>query len=419
VDPARAARSPIVFLLAAVLFLNYIDRGALPTAAPLMMGDLRLDHTHMGMLMSAFFWTYTLMQIPVGWLAERYGAHRILAAGLTLWASATMLVGVAHTFSSLLVLRLLLGLGESAGFPSVAKIMAAVVPAKGLGTANGIVGFAYLFGPAVGTYAGGMLMAHFGWRSAFLVFGGASLLWLLPWSRVAGQVRTAVRASEDRTPTSWMILKQPALWGTALGLFSSNYSFYFILNWLPSYLVSERGLSISAMAQLAFWAYLVNALSALAAGWAIDRHLARGGSANMGYKSVMALAHVGSVGCMLAMALGSPTLALVCIFIYQALCGASSPGVYAMCQILAGPRASGRWVGIQNSIGNFPGIIAPWLTGFIIQTTGHYTNAFVVAAAVSLLGLVGWLWMVPQLQELRWGEPAAPSPATASGRMSA
>ncbi|GAC1664145.1 MAG: MFS transporter [Steroidobacteraceae bacterium] len=402
VDPIRAARSPVVFLLAAVLFINYVDRGTLPTAAHLMQGDLHLNYAQMGALMSAFFWTYTCLQIPVGWLAERYGAHRILAAGLTIWASATMLVGAAHTFSGLLVLRLLLGLGESAGFPCVAKILAAVVPAKGLGTANGIVGCAYLFGPAVGTYAGGMLMAHFGWRSAFLVFGALSLLWLWPWSRVAREVRTAVQSGADDSPTSWMILKQPALWGTSLGLFSSNYVFYFMLNWLPSYLVTERGFSTVGMAQMAFAAYVVNALSALAAGWGIDRFIARGGSANVGYKSVMAVAHLGSVACMLGMALGSPALALTSMFIYQALCGASSPGVYAMCQILAGPRASGRWVGIQNSLGNFPGIVAPWLTGFIIQSTGHFTNAFVVAAAVSLLGLIGWIWMVPKLAELKW-----------------
>jgi MFS family permease len=401
-DPARAARSPIVFLLAAVLFINYVDRGTLPTAAHLIQGDLNLDPVQMGMLMSAFFWTYTVSQIPVGWLAERYGAHRVLAAGLTLWASATILVGYVHTFAALLVLRLLLGLGESAGFPSVAKIMAAIVPPKGLGTANGIVALGYLSGPVVGTLVGGLLMAHYGWRSAFWVFGALSLLWLLPWSRVAGQVRTAVRTCEEDSPTWWMVLKQPALWGTALGLFSSNYVFYFMLNWLPSYLQTERGFTLVGMAWVATGAYFVNAISAFVTGWAMDHYLRRGGSANVGYKSVMAAAHLGSVVCMLAMAVGSPRVALISLFVYQALCGASSPGVYAMCQILAGPRAAGRWVGIQNSLGNLPGIVAPWLTGFIIKTTGHYTNAFVVAAAVSLLGLIGWLWMVPRLAQLPW-----------------
>ena len=396
-----------------MLFINYVDRGALPTAAHLMQGELHLTPVQMGMLLSAFFWTYTVSQIPVGWLAERYGAHRILAAGLTLWASATMLVGFVHSFAALLLLRLMLGLGESAGFPSVAKIMAAIVPAKGLGTANGIVALGYLSGPVVGTLLGGLLMAHYGWRSAFWVFGALSLLWLIPWSRVAGQVRTAVHASEEDSPTWWMVLKQPALWGTALGLFSSNYVFYFMLTWLPSYLQTERGFSLVGMAWVATGAYLVNAISAFVTGWGMDRYLRRGGSANFGYKSVMAVAHLGSVVCMLSMALGSPRVALISLFVYQALCGASSPGVYAMCQILAGPRASGRWVGIQNSLGNLPGIVAPWLTGFIIQTTGHYTNAFVVAAAVSLLGLIGWIAMVPTLAQLEW-KPAGREPGAVS-----
>jgi len=396
-----------------VLFINYVDRGTLPTAAHLMQGDLHLNDAQMGTLMSAFFWTYAFVQIPVGWLAERYGAHRILAAGLTLWALATMLVGAAHTFTELLVLRLMLGLGESAGFPCVSKLLALVVPVKGLGTANGIVGFAYLLGPAVGTYFGGRLMAQFGWRSAFLVFGALSLLWLWPWSRVAAQVhatRSSSGADKD-SPTLWMILKHPALWGTGLGLFSSNYTFYFMLSWLPSYLVRERGFSMVEMAQIAGGAYLVNALFALGAGWAIDRFIRRGGSTNVAYKAVMAAAHIGSVVCMLCMATGSRPLALGSIFMYQALCGASSPGVYAICQILAGARASGRWVGIQNSLGNLAGIVAPWLTGLIIYSTGHFTAAFVVSAAVSMTGLIGWIWMLPKLAELRWKTAAAPAAA--------
>jgi len=381
----------------------------MPTATHLIQGDLHLNFTQMGMLLSAFSWTYTCSQIPVGWLAERYGAHRILAAGLTLWASATILIGFAHTFAMLLVLRLMLGLGESAGFPCMAKIMAAIVPPKGLGTANGIVALGYLSGPVVGTILGGLLMAHFGWRSAFWVFGAMSLLWLLPWSRVAGGVRAAVSDRADDSPTLWMILKQPALWGTALGLFSQNYTFYFMLNWLPGYLQAERGFSLIETTQLATLAFAANAVCAFGAGWAIDRYLRRGGSANFGYKSVMAVAHVGSVACMLAMAAGTPKLVLLGMFLFQALCGASSPGVYAMCQILAGPRASGRWVGIQNSLGNLPGIIAPWLTGYIVDTTGHFTVAFLVAAAVSMLGLIGWIGMVPKLAELKWKPAAQPA----------
>jgi cyanate permease len=166
--------------------------------------------------------------------------------------------------------------------------------------------------------------------------------------------------------------------------------------------VRERGFTTLEMGGVVGSAYLVNALSALLGGWAADKYIARGGSANVAYKVTMAVAHVGYIICMLCMAVGSKPLAIAAMFAYQALTGASSPGLYAVSQILAGPRASGRWVGIQNSVGSLAGVIAPWLTGVIIQSTGRFTNAFVVAAAVSVLGLVGWIWMVPNLKQLRW-----------------
>jgi len=403
-QPTRTARG-VVFLLACVLFINYVDRGALPTAAHLIQDDLHLSEKQLGLLFSAFFWTYSLVQIPVGWLAERYGAHRVLASGLTVWAVATMCVGLAESFPVLLGLRLLLGVGESAGFPCVTKLLAAVVPVKSLGTANGFVAFGYLFGPAVGTLAGGLLMAAYGWRAAFVVFGALSLLWLLPWSRVSLPPR-AVRRSDADKPTMRDILRQRSLWGTVLGLFSSNYTFYFMLTWLPFYLVRERGFSTGEMAQLAGIAYAVNALSAIGTGWTLDRLIAGGRSVTVVYKTVMVLTHAGSVVCMLCMALGTRPVALAAIFGFQVLCGAQSPGVYAIPQILAGARATGRWVGIQNSLGNFAGVIAPAATGFIVDSTRHFQAAFLLAAAVSLLGVVGWWWMLPRLAELRWDDGA-------------
>jgi len=390
-----------VGLLAAALFINYVDRGALPTAAHLIQDELGFSARQLGLLFSAFFWSYALLQIPIGWVADRFGAQRILAGGLAIWACATMLVGVAHSFAALLLLRLLLGIGESAGFPCVSKLLAMVVPVKTLGTANGIVAFAYLFGPAVGTYGGGLLMVQFGWRAAFWVFGAASLLWLLPWSRVR-LPQGGVSAGTAGGPALRTLLRQPSLWGTSLGLFSSNYSFYFMLTWLPFYVVRERGFSTGEMASLAGSAYVVNALSALVAGWAIDRAAARSGGANLAYKAVMVAAHVGSVACMLCIALGAQPLALGAIFVFQVLSGMSSPGAFAMSQILAGPTASARWVGIQNACGNFAGVIAPALTGLLVEETHHFTAAFVLAAIVSVLGLAGWVWMVPRLAPLSW-----------------
>jgi MFS family permease len=406
-----------VALLAAALFINYVDRGALPIAAPLVQDELGFSPSQLGLLFSAFFWSYALLQIPVGWLAERFGAQRVLALGLAVWASATMLVGFAHSFTVLLLLRLLLGVGESAGFPCVSKLLAIVVPVGTLGSANGIVGFAYNFAPAVGAYCGGLLMLHFGWRAAFWVFGALSLLWLLPWSRVKLPARGGRLAEEG--PDLSALLRQRSLWGTSLGHFASNYTFYFMLTWLPTYLVRERGFSNIAMATLTGSAYIVNALSALFAGWAIDRVGARTGRTTLAYKSVMITALLGAVVCMLCIGLGTPSWGLGAIFGFQILMGMSSPGTFAISQILAGPSAAGRWVGIQNAIANLAGVIAPALTGVLVEETHHFAAAFVCAALVSVLGLIGWVWMVPKVAPLQWqagsaAAPLAPLPGTTS-----
>jgi len=393
-----------VVLLAAILFVNYVDRGLLPAAADHVQAQTHLSTGELGVLLSAFFWTYALIQIPIGWIAERFGAGRVLVAGLVVWATATMLFGIAHAFATMLALRLLLGLGESVGFPCVSKLLAVNVAVDQLGIANGIVGFAYLIGPAFGTYFGGIAIAQFDWRVTFVGFGALSLLWLLPW-RLVGKRHARPQPSRAGDPGFGQILRKRALWGASLGHFSSNYGYYFLLSWMPYYLVRDRGFSTTGMAEVAGSAYVVTALSALAAGWAIDRHVTRGGSRNWAYKSLMAAAHAGAVVCMLGIAIGPRPVAILLIYVYQALTGAASPGVFAIPQILAGPRAAGRWVGVQNSMGNFAGVVAPAVTGFLIAATGRFTWAFVLAAAVSLLGLYGWLVMIPPIAELHWDLP--------------
>jgi MFS family permease len=399
----------IVLLLAAVLFINYVDRGAVPTAVPLIQHDLGLDDEQIGRLLSAFFWIYATVQIPVGWLAERYGAHRVLAAGLVVWATATVFTGLAGSFAMLIFMRMMLGLGESVGFPTVSKLLAAVIPVKKLGNANGIVAFAYLMAPGIGVFAAGLLIDRVGWRGTFMVFGVLSLLWLLPWFAVR-LPKLATARSDASTPGWWMVLKQRGLWGTSLGLFSSNYLWYFMLSWLPGYLVKERGFSMHDMEHVLTLGYLANGFCALLVGWGIDRY-ARRGSANFGYKLVMVIAHSATAVCMLLMGFASQPVAIAAMFGFQVFMGASSPGVYAMSQILAGPRASGRWVGIQNSLGNLSGSISPWVSGIIVMRTGHFGLAFIAAAIVSLVGIVGWVGLVPKLVPLEWQPSPLPSPS--------
>lgn len=411
-SPARTGSTRIVLLLSAALFVNYVDRGNLATAAPLLQDELRLSSTQLGMLLSAFYWTYVAAMAPVGWLAERFGAKRTLGAGVAIWSVSTLLTGFSGGFVSLLLLRLLLGIGESAGFPCTSKLIASEIGLAGIGRANGTISFGYLVGPAVGTVVGGLMMAHFGWRSTFIVFGGLSLLWLWPWSRVVVHEPTLRSvAAGGSAPGFGAILRQRGLWGASLGHFASNYNFYFILAWLPVYLVKVRGFSMEAMAGVAGVAYLINAISAYATGWVTDRWIGAGRSTTTIYKTSMAINHIAAIGCMAGMVLLPLHGCVACLFAYEVTLGIGSPGTFGIAQIMAGPGAAGRWVGIQNTCGNFAGILAPAITGLLVDATGTFSVAFALAGLVNVLGLLGWVVILPRIAPIRWGGTAAGSAA--------
>ena len=389
--------------MALSLFINYVDRGNLATAGPLLQDELGLSAKQFGALVSAFYLTYVLAMVPGGWLADRYGAKLVLGAGAAIWSLATLLTGFAGSFAMLLLLRLLLGLGETAAFPSTSKLIATSVDRRHIGIANGVTGFGYLVGPAVGTFVGGLLMAKLGWRPVFLIFGALSLLWLWPWSRVVVDEPTLTHVvSGERAPTMRDILRQRGLWGAVIGHFAGNYNFYFILAWLPTYLVKARGFSIEEMAWVATAAYAINALAALAAGWAIDAWVRSGRSATIAYKLPMGVSHLASIGCMACMAVLPIHGCIACLFLFELFMGFSSPGYFGIPQILAGPTAAARWVGIQNMCGNFPGIIAPFITGVLIDSSGTYLSAFALAALINVLGIVGWVFVLPKIAPIRW-----------------
>ncbi|MDB5447395.1 MAG: hypothetical protein JWQ97_2712, partial [Phenylobacterium sp.] len=190
----------VIPLLALALFVNYVDRGNLATAAPLIKDELKLNASQLGVLLSAFSWTYVAAMPLAGWLAERVGAYRTMAAGLALWSLATLLTGFAGGFAAILMLRLLLGLGESVVFPCSSKLIAEHVPHARLGAANGLMSQGLSLGPAFGVLVGGLLMADLGWRRVFLVFGALSLTWLVPWLAAARTARRAGPAEPAAEP---------------------------------------------------------------------------------------------------------------------------------------------------------------------------------------------------------------------------
>jgi len=406
---ASAAR--LVLLVTGAVFINYIDRGNLATAAPLMQDELHLSASQLGVLLSAFYYGYVVCMPAMGWLAERYGAKIVLGAGVAVWSLATLTTGFAGSFLTLLALRVLLGIGESGAFPCASKILAHAVEVSRLGVANGILSFGYLLGPAVGTLLGGYLMTVFGWRPVFIIFGAASLLWLWPWSRVRmtpPPPSAPKQSAAESQPSFPEILRRRELWGASLGHFASNYGYYFIMSWLPFYLVKSRGFSMGSMVAIASWAYLLNALSALAMGWLADRWLRAGHSATIVYKCIMAANHLAGIACMIGMVMLPPAGSIAVLFVFEIISGCSYPGLFAIPQILAGPRASARWVGVQNAAGNAAGLIAPAITGVLVDQTGLFDVAFALAAGVNVLGLIGWVLMLGKIAPIQWTPAVAP-----------
>jgi MFS family permease len=402
---AFGAPRQLLALLAVAVGLNYIDRGTLAVAGPLLVDGLRLTATQFGVLLSAFFWSYVAMQVPAGWLADRYGGARVLTLAVALWSMTTALTSLAATFGALLALRMVLGVGESAFFPCSSKLIAGTIPLERRASANSVIMFGLALGPAIGTAVGAKLMAAFGWRATFAVFGFVSLLWLIPWSRMRRSLMAIARDDSRKGPASPSLvelLRHRSLWGASLGHLSLNYGFTFMLSWMPLYLVKARGFSLTAMGAIAGAAYLLNGLAAVASGWAIDRSVRRGVSLNRAYKLVMASNHVGAMLVTIAVVFSGPKIAIACLWIYQLLSGMVGLGVFAIGQILAGPRAAARWIGVQGTVANIAGLTSPIITGLLVDASGSFAPAFVFAASVNVLGLFGWLVLVQRIEPIAW-----------------
>lgn len=392
------------------MFINYVDRGNLATAGPLIRDQFGLSNAQLGVLLSAFFWTYTPGQLPAGWLAERLDARRVLATGLAIWGVATALTGIASGFLMLLVFRALLGVGESVMFPASFKILARNAREGQRGGANGFLVAGTLCGPAFGTLAGGLLMARFGWRVAFVVFGCASLLWLWPWHGTPeATTPQRLRGTLDG-PSIGMILHRRELWGSCLAQFCEAYALYVILSWLPVYLVKAQGFSFPAMARIGACVYALSALASVLSGWVSDHWLTAGASSTRVRKTAVVAGFAGVAVCMSVCALAGPLGALLAMAGCGMCIGIVTPALFAATQTLAGPETAGRWMGVQNFFCNFSGVTAPVVTGVVVDRTGGFSGGFLIAAVIALVGMLAYGVIVRQIEPVDWRVSAGPVP---------
>lgn len=394
------AFAPALVLLAICAVINYVDRGNLSIAAPLLKDQLQISSSQLGILLSAFFWTYTAMQFFCGWLVEAFDVNWVIAVGFLLWSVATAGTGFASGLAMLLAMRLMLGVGESVMMPGCSKIFAFHLPEHHRGFANGLLQAAWCLGPAVGTLGCGLLIARYGWRPAFIGIGLSSLAWLPAWIR--WMPRAPARSISQQPPGFREVLRRSSFWGVCAGHFSVNYLAYFMLTSLPLYLVRERQLSFLSMTKIASAYYAIEALSSVTAGWLADLFIRKGYTPTFVRKVEMiagqTIAGMALVGCVHA---SSPWY-LLWLAPLGIGSGAARAGPLTFAQSLAGPHATGKWTGLQNGFANLAGVVAPALSGLLIDRTGSFILPFVITAVVLAAGSLAWAFWVGRVEPVNW-----------------
>ncbi len=387
--------------------INYIDRGNLSVAKTAIQKELGLGQEQMGRLLSAFFWTYSVALVFAGWLIDRINVNWLYALGYLLWSAATALTGYVSGFEMLFVLRLLLGLSESVAYPCYSKIIAASFTESQRGVANSLIDAGSKLGPAFGIYVCAHLMGAYGWRMMFILIGGVSMIWLLPWAWVAWKQKMEAPTASTRAqvvPMSRIVTNRSVI-GTAIGLFGLNYAWYFMLTWLPGYLQEARGYSTADMAKFGPLPFYSVAFSSALFGVISDRLIARGGSPTKVRKSFFVTGLFSAAAFLLPSAMVDSPQTSLWLQVIGAFCfGMATSNLWAMTQTMAGREAAATWTGVQNAFGNLAGVVAPWLTGWFVQVTGSFFTAFALAAGMAVIGGLSYLFIVGDVKPVKWSE---------------
>ena len=377
----------VVALLFTGIVISYIDRGNLSIAATALMRDFRLEPPTMGMLLSAFFWTYALFQIPAGALVDRFGIRRAYAGAFLLWSLASASIALSRGGTDVMLSRMLLGLGEAVGpIASLSFIRRNFAgPEQGLPTAIYIAG--QNLGPALGTLVGAVLLDRMGWRFLFAVTGLGALLWLPFWWQLtprdeAGAAPPPKSADSPGIPWSEVAASRVP-WAMVAAIFLSSYFWYFVLTWVPAYLTLERGFSTVEMGRVLSTPLFVMAAVNVGAGRWADR-LARSRGV---FPVRIAFATIGyTVSAALLLLLVLPGRAVVMPVLLVAMCaaGIGNSNYWAISQHAPPASMVGRTIGLLNTVSQIAGALAPLITGWILGPQKQFSVALAIAGAAPL-----------------------------------
>jgi MFS transporter, ACS family, D-galactonate transporter len=411
----------IASLLGFGVLINYFDRVNLSVSREALEASFGITAVTFGYLSSAYSWTYAALQLPSGSLLDRFGVRRVGCVSTFLWSVACFGSALAPGVPSFLVSRLLLGVGEAPTFPANSKAVGYWFPEKERSLATACFDSAAKLGPGIGVPFLGILLLHFGWRWSFAATGFASLFFFALFYliyRNPSEDRSLTPAERDyivrggsqpeevvgqagKGASTLYLLRQPKVIGLVLGFAAYNYTFYLLLTWLPSYLSIALHVNLLDSVLYTSVPWLVaGAIDLLVGGWLVNALIARGWDAPRVRQFVLVTGTALGLGVLGAARAHTPASALFWITVSISGLSAASPVGWSVPSLIAPPGSVGRLGGILNFGNQLSAIVAPIVTGYVVDATHAFVWAFVVATAFLLVGIFGYLFLLGRIEAL-------------------
>jgi MFS transporter, ACS family, D-galactonate transporter len=427
--PATAAtprrRWGIAWLLGFGVLVNYFDRVNLSVSQDALHAAFGISTVMFGYLLSAYSWTYALLQLPSGLLLDRFGVQRVGRISTILWSAASFGAAASTGIGGFIAARLLLGIGEAPTFPGNAKAVGYWFPSQERSLATAIFDAAAKFASAIGVPLIGILLLHFGWRWSFAATGFISLgyfvlfyglyrnpsedKWLSHAERqflLRGGAQPEDRAKAAKGAPFWYLLRQKEVCGLALGHAAYNYTFYLLLTWLPSYLSTALHIDLlhSVLYTSVPWLF-ATFTDLIVGGWLVDRLIQRGWNAVRVRQIVLIGGMSLGLGIFGAARAHGPIIALFWISVSIGGLAAAAPVGWSIPSLIAPRESVGTIGGIVNFCNQLSAIAAPIVTGYIAEATHSFSLAFAAAAVFLLIGIAGYVFLLGRMEPIP--EPGA------------
>ena len=411
-------------LLGAGVLVNYFDRNILAVAVPKIQEDFGFDDVQKGLLLGAFFWPYALLQIPTGLVLDRWGVTRVGRWGAFLWGVISTLTACTTGFVSLYAARMLLGVVEAPSFPVNAKATGYWFPKAERGLATAIFDSASKFSTVIGGPIIALVVIKLGWRWGFGFTAALSLAYFAAFHRLYrdpsadprltpeeyDHIRRGGAAPEGRSPGGARpmlahLLRSRKIWGLCLGYAAYGYSFNLFITWLPSYIVKTTHMDLLQSAKIAAIPWIFATISDLVVGgWLIDHLIRRGGDETRVRKGVLITGMVFGLAVFGATRTANPYVAVACISLALSGLAATAPVGWSLPALLAPKGGAGTVGGLMNFMNNLTGVLAPAVTGYIVEKTGSFDYAFLVAGLVLVGGILAFALLLGRIEPVP--EPA-------------